>query len=436
MFEDYERQRVPPEARRTWWDLTLVYLGVCIAIPSFLLGSALAVGLGLGDTVSATIWGTLIATPICLLASHVGTCTRVSTALTLRLAFGSSGAKLISAIIAVDMFCWFAINTSISGSSMFITAKAVLTNSLNEPVFYIFSGGFITAITVFGYRSVAKLAILAVPLLLVMLASYVVYALTLRPPSEVFQRGPLSTPLSYATAVSIVAGTFLSLSVLMPDFTRYAKDATHAAAAMIVGITLGFPPFVLMGAYLTAATGEPDFVKVMLLHGLGLAALGIVALATWTNMNGCLYSASLNLAAIFRHTDKWKITVFAGLAGTMVALMGILEKYVAFVIVLSVVLPPITGVYTADYLLRRKLYGSADFVDIQPIRPLSLIGLVAGIAAGFLTSTPGELGAGLFHLTYLPAIDSFVVSFGILWIGTKAAGLARRRSAESLAESL
>ncbi|MCI0622705.1 MAG: cytosine permease, partial [Acidobacteria bacterium] len=108
VFEDYERQRVPAEVRRTWWDLTLVYLGVCIAIPSFLLGSALAVGLGFRDTIGATIWGTLIATPICLLASHVGTCTRVSTALTLRLAFGSSGAKLISAIIAVDMFCWFA----------------------------------------------------------------------------------------------------------------------------------------------------------------------------------------------------------------------------------------------------------------------------------------------------------------------------------------
>ena len=411
LLEDYERRRVPAEAQRGYFDLILIYLGVCIAIPSFLLGSVLTAGVGFEKAIGATIWGTLVSTPICLLASHVGTRTRVSTAMTLKLAFGSTGARVISAIIAVDMFCWFAVNTSISGGSMHFTAVPIIGEVLGRPVFYLFSGSLITALTIFGYRSVEKLAIVAVPLLLLLVGWYCVYAFRTYPVSEVLARPPLSEPMSYATAISIVAGTFLSISVLLPDFTRYMKGPGHAAAALVLGVTLGLPPFVIIGSYLTAATGEADFVKVMLSHGLGPAALIVVALATWTNMNGTLYSASLNLAAIFRKTPKWKLTVFAGLAGTLVALMGILERYLDFVIILSVVLPPITGVYTADYLLRRRQYASSDFQGISRFRPLALVALSAGVLAGFMTASKGELGLGLFNLTHLPAIDSYFVSF-------------------------
>ena len=46
--------------------------------------------------------------PVCLLAAYVGTKSRLSTGMTLRFTFGVFGAQLISAMIAVDMFCWSA----------------------------------------------------------------------------------------------------------------------------------------------------------------------------------------------------------------------------------------------------------------------------------------------------------------------------------------
>jgi cytosine permease len=411
LLEDYERKRVPTREGRGWFALTLVFLGICIAIPSFLLGSALVVGVGMRDAVGATFWGCLIATPISLLAAHVGVRSRLSTAMTLRFSFGNLGARFISAIIAVDMFCWFAVNTEIFGTSLRHTLLSVWSLGLNRPLLCVAAGILMTAVTIFGYRSVEKMAFVVVPLLAVVLSSYAIYMLTKHPLAEVLERGALGHPISYPTAISIVAGTSLSICVLLPDFTRYSKSAAHTAWAVILGLSLGLPPFILIGAYLTAATDEPDFIKTMLVSGWGLIAIVVVALTCWIHMNTDLYSASLNLSSIVPRMAKWKLTAFAGLAGTALALFGIVSRYVPFLIILSVVLPPIAGVYTGDYLVRRKVYETAGLENLSRLRPLTLAAWLLGVAVGFATAPKGEMGLGLFNLTTLPAIDSFLASF-------------------------
>jgi cytosine permease len=149
----------------------------------------------------------------------------------------------------------------------------------------------------------------------------------------------------------------------------------------------------------------------MLTRGWGLAAVFIIVLTCWIHMNSCLYSASLNLAAIIPRVSKWKLTAAAGLCGTSIALFGIVGRYVPFLIVLSVVLPPITGVYTGDYLMRNVVYRMGNVANVPRVRPLSVFSLLLGIVVGFMTTARGEMGLGLFHLTYLPAIDSFLAAF-------------------------
>src|SRR5262249_41380086 len=155
----------------------------------------------------------------------------------------------------------------------------------------------------------------------------------------------------------------------------------------------------------------------------GPAAVLVIALTCWIHMNTDLYSASLNLAAIIPRTPKWKLTALAGLAGTSVALFGIVGRYVPFLIILSVVLPPIAGVYTVDYLLRRRLYRSGQFDGMARFRPVALGALVVGVVVGFMTAPRGEMGLGLFNLTFLPAIDSFLASFLSLWAFEKTASV-------------
>jgi cytosine permease len=240
-------------------------------------------------------------------------------------------------------------------------------------------------------------------------------------------RPALGKSIAYATAISIVSGSYLNLSVLLPDFTRYAKNGWQAAVAVLVGLCLGLPVVVLIACYLTAATGESDFVKLMLIKGWGLAAIFVIVVTCCSQMNSCLYSASLNLAGIIRRTPKWKLSVIAGIGGTIVALVGIVDRYVSFLTLLSIIVPPITGVYTADYLSRRKLYESAELHLLDRCRPLSLLALAAGISLGFVTSPRDAMGLGLVRLTGLPAIDTFIGSFLSLWALQMLRSVIKRR---------
>lgn len=413
---DYERSRVPAQQARGWFSLSAVFLGICVGIPPMVLGSNLAAGMGFQKAFSAIIWSSLIAMPICVLASHIGTRSLLSTGMTLKFAFGSLGAQIISAIIALDMFCWAAINMEILTDSFRSTSGTIGGVHLSKPSLLIVAGILMVVVTIFGYRSMEKFAYLMVPALLGVVLTYFVYVLHTTSVHDVLARPAFGHRIQYATAVSIIVGSYLNLSVLLPDFTRYSKGPLHSAIAVVCGLCLGLPLFVLIACYLTAATAEPDFVKLMALQGWGSVVIVIVAVTCWFHANSCLYSASLNLAAIIRRTPKWKLTVLGGVLATGVALFGIVARYVSFLVFLSILVPPISGVYTADYALRRKLYQFGQPESIDRFRPVAIAALFTGILTGFLTTTRENMGLGLFHLTYLPAIDSFVASFACQWM--------------------
>jgi cytosine permease len=436
VLEDYERKRVPVQEGRGLLGMTLVLMSLCVAIPSLLLGAALVEGMGLRRAITATLWGALVGTPVCILAAHVGVRSRLSTAMTLKFAFGTTGSKIISAIVALDMFCWFAVNTEIFGTSLRDSVESIWRLTLGKPVLCVVAGILMTALTIFGYKAVEKFAYLAVPLLAVVLFSYLISSLMRSSFHEVVARPAFGIPMAYPVGVSIVAGTFLSVALLMPDFTRYAKSPMQSGLAVIFGLSFGFPPFVLIGAYLTAVSQENDFVKLMLTAGWGFAAVLIIVLTCWIHMNSCLYSASLNLAAIIPRIPKWKLTMAAGLAGTCIALLGIVDRYVPFLIVLSVVLPPIASVFAADYLLRKNLYRTGQPEGVDRFRPIAAVALFVGIMTGFVTTPRGQMGLGLFNLTYLPAIDSFLAGFACQYLLGKMFTQKSRQEPQVIAESV
>jgi cytosine permease len=419
---DYERSRVPHQQARGWFSLSTVFLGICVGIPPMVLGSNLAAGMGFQKAFSAIIWGSLIAMPICVLAAHVGTKSRLSTGMTLKFAFGSIGSRIISGIIALDMFCWAAMNMEIFTDSLRSTSGFAWASHLSKPSLSIGAGLLMVLVTIFGYRSMEKFAFLMVPALLAVVLTYFFYVLHITSVHDVVTRPALSQPIQYATAVSIIAGSYLNLSVLLPDYTRYSKGPIHSAIAVISGLCLGLPLFVLIACYLTAATKQSDFVKLMALQGWGSIVILVIAITCWFHMNSCLYSASLNLSAIIRRAPKWKLTIFGGVIATGVAMFGIVARYVSFLVLLSISVPPISGVYTADYILRRNLYQFGPPEGTGHVRPIAIVSLFTGILTGFMTAGRGDMGFGLFHLTFLPAIDSFLASFACQLILGKLLG--------------
>ncbi|MDI4707234.1 hypothetical protein MKZ48_22000, partial [Pseudoalteromonas shioyasakiensis] len=104
------------------------------------------------------------------------------------------------------------------------------------------------------------------------------------------------------------------------------------------------------------------------------------------------------------------LTIIAGIIGTTLSVMGIYDHYIPFLNVLSVLIPPIGGIYTADFIFRHREYRFTNIGNIANVRVLSLANWLIASVVAFMT-TPSPTGFGLFTITGASGIDAFLVAF-------------------------
>ena len=145
----------------------------------------------------------------------------------------------------------------------------------------------------------------------------------------------------------------------------------------------------------------------------------VLILAQWTTNNTNIYSASLNFSIIFSKIPKYILTVGAGVVGITLAMLGIYDNFIMFLSFLSVLIPPVGGIYAADYFMNKEAYNFDNIDRIKDIRWLSIANWAVSSLVAFMT-TAAPLGFGLLHLTGASGLDSFVVAF-VIQIGLNKA---------------
>jgi cytosine permease len=109
-----------------------------------------------------------------------------------------------------------------------------------------------------------------------------------------------------------------------------------------------------MLAVVAIHSGEKNFINIMTGMGLGVAGLVVLIFATWTTNTGNLYSNSLVLKTIFTRVPQWLIVIIAGILGTLLAVIGVSHYFIGFLLFLGISIPPIAGIYIADYFFVHK----------------------------------------------------------------------------------
>ena len=170
-------------------------------------------------------------------------------------------------------------------------------------------------------------------------------------------------------------------------------------------------PAVLLLVVLTAvAAGEKDLVLILSSLGFGIPAAVFLMLVAWTTNAGNLYSGSLFTSAIVRTLRHRTIVLLSGGLGVTVALFGLTEYYITFLVTLSITVPPIAGIYVTDYFLRRGNY-NIDAIRSEPgVRYSAVAGWGSGVAGAFLSA------GGQIVVTGIPACDSVALSALVFWL--------------------
>jgi len=421
--EDLSVEPVPDEETVNGFHVALVLIGIAITIPAFLTGAQLGLAMGLEDVAVAILVGSAVLSVIGGLAATIAAQSRLTTYMIIQFSFGTRGAKLVNLVISITIFGWFTVTASFFGESIQQAMKDIwgVSGGLagNLSLLIILGSLLVIATTVFGFKAIDKLAQLAVPLLFAALIWLVYLALKDATFSEL--QSYSGDAMTLGQGITAVIGGFIVGAVILPDYCRYVRNTQHGLFASTLHFSIAYPLILLMLAVVAIHSGEKNFINIITGMGLGIIGLIVLIFATWTTNTGNLYSNALVLKTIFTKVPLWLIVVVAGLLGTLLAISGITNYFIGFLLFLGISIPPIAGIYIADYFFVHKRNYAVENLKKQPAiaYPAFIAWLTASVVA-YLTTND------YLTLTSIPASDAIIIAFVLYLAGNRLMGSRRR----------
>lgn len=415
---DYAHSPVPEGVTVPGWRVGLIVASFSIGLPDFLNGAHNALALGFYKAVLAALIAGGILCVFGSLTALASVRTRLSTYLLVRRSFGTGGAALINTVIALVHFCWFGVNVTFFGQAM---VEAAVANGLpgDLTIFILLGSVLMTASTIFGFRALDRLALVAVPVLAAILIALVVASLrghglvtapSLHPPE----------PMRFGIAVSALLGAYMLAVATMPDLSRYTRTARGAIGSMALSFPIATPLMMAAAAIPVLAMHQTSMMKLVMGFGFGTPMLFLLVLPTWTVNALNLYSSSLSLSSTFPQVRPWLFTILGGVLGTIFALMGILDAFIPFVLFLGLIIPPIAAIYVIDaFVTFRRADPAASLIGLPMVRwPAAAIWLGSILVAAVAAYKD-------LSITTVPALDATIVA-AMLYALTLARARAKR----------
>ena len=391
---NYASGRLPEELTIPGWRVALIIASFTFSLPGFLNNAQAGLALGMNQAVLAALGAGLILCAGACLTAIVSVRTRLTTYMLVQRSFGLWGAALVNIVIAIVHFCWFGVNVSFFGDAMVAAARGGYGVPGNFDLFVVIGSIIITLSTIWGFRTLDRLAMVAVPFVGVILIAVCVAALGDNPAPDLGPVAAPPVPMSFGIALSSLVGGNLLTVAAMPDLSRFIRTERGAVSAMLLSFPFCAPVIMLVSALIALATGQTDIMKLVVALGFGLPALAMLILSVWTINALNLYSAGLSLAATFPRLKQGWIVVIGGAIGCLFALLGIINSFIPFLIALGLIIPPIAAIYVIDGFLT---FRDRDEVATLPVRWEAI------------TLPAMQMG---WTLTTVPALDATILAAG------------------------
>ncbi len=403
----YTTSKVEAKDFTSGWMMALVIAGTGLSLPILFLGSEIALNIGLKDALIAFGFSTLVLTVLGMVTTLIGNRSRLSTYMILRFSFGEKGAKIINFIIGVSLLGWFSVALELLAQAIQVTATEVLGLTFPLWSIVVFASIFITITTIYGIRSIEKLANIAVPILFVFLG-YAVYK-SLNQTTGVpnlWEYIPPENGMTLFEATSVLVGSSLLLPILLADFSRFIYNDKQSLIS-ILGIAIGTPLVLIISAITTIKTGEVDIIQIMKSLGLILPAFILLFVSTWVTNAANLYSTVLTFSTV---QTKWTfktMCIVTSTVGTILALFQFSDYLFDFLNIIGVLTPSIAAIYIIDFFwIKNQQY------DLSKIKKWERTGLISwGISSIIAVLTYQEI----FQITHAYFVDSFLIAGLMYW---------------------
>jgi len=382
---------VPSSARKWQWaSFAALWISMSACIPTYMLASSLiGGGMDWKQAVITIFLGNVIVLVPMILNAHAGTRYGIPFPVYCRAAFGPLGANVPAVLRALVACGWFGIQAWIGGDAIYkicavlfdipvSPAQNWLGITLGQGLCFLFFWGINMWVIWRGIDTIRFLLNIKAPLLIALGLALLAWAYV-----QAGGFGPmLSQPSAFTVggakegqfwsyffpALTGMVGFWATLSLNIPDFSRYAKSQKDQAIGQAVGLPLTMALYAFIGVAVTSATaviyGETLWNPVDVLTRFENPAVLVVALLAL-----CIATLATNIAANvvspandFAHLAPKKISFRTG--GFITGIIGILMmpwKLVAdpdgyiftWLLAYGALLGPIGGILIADYFVLR-----------------------------------------------------------------------------------
>jgi len=420
-----------PLSERSWntWNYAALWISMSLCIPTYMLSSSLIEGgMNWWQAILTIFLGNTIVLIPMLLNGHAGAKYGIPFPVFARASFGTKGANIPALLRAIVACGWFGIQTWIGGFAMFQMFRLWIPALDTLPQIFPDSFGLETGpaicfflfwllnmyVVYLGVDSIRKLLVFKAIFLPVAALALLLWAI-----SAAKGLGPiLETPSKFTNstdffhfffpALTGMVGFWATLSLNIPDFTRYAKSQKAQIKGQIIGLPPSMTLFAFVGVVVTSATtivfGTTIWDPVVLagkfdsklLVSVAMIAVAISTLAT--NIAANIVSPANDFANFApSKIDFRKGGYITGIIGILIfpwKLIADPSGYIfTWLVGYSSLLGPVGGIMIVDYcFIRKQQLELADLYHEHGIYRFSNgfnKNAIAALLLGILPNVPG-----------------------------------------------
>jgi NCS1 family nucleobase:cation symporter-1 len=407
-------------AHRTWstYNYIALWFSMSMEVTTYMLASSLiAGGMNWWQAVGTILLGNLIVLIPMILNAHAGAKYGIPFPVFVRASFGVRGANIPALLRALVACGWFGIQSWIGGQSIAAMVNILWpsTSASHSVVPACFLGFWLLNMLIVwrGVESIRFLQSFSAPFLLLMSLVLLAYMT-----HKAGGFGPmLAAPSRFHSTraflhfffpmLTAMVGYWATLSLNIPDFTRYAKSQESQIVGQAFGLPVAMTLYSFIGIACTSAStvvfGEPIWNPITLLgrfHQPLVAFVALISILTATlnvNIGANVVSPSNDFSNLAPRYISFRtgglITGFLGLAMMPWKLMASFGSYIfGWLVGYSGLLGPVAGIMVADYfLLRHKqldlqslYHRNGPYEYRSGFNPRALLALAAGVVAALI----------------------------------------------------
>lgn len=417
-------------------DALLVLSGYCIATWSYTQGTYLASLVGFKQLLIGAFFGAILMLAIYQLPVILSVRYGIDIWIWLKGVFGKNGVVLMTVVIIIINYPWYAVCADLFASSMgnLLGLFGITIPENAHTVLAILCVVIGTLIAYKGLGAITWTTRILVPLLLLLGVVVVIVGFTSVPFEVIWEYKPkrpdselniipyiISIEANFAFVITLVGG--------MAEVPRLTKNENSGFWAGVLGQGLAGSFFVVVGAVMAIAmqhvTGEmiddPTLMMATLsVPALALSSLLLVAFANIGTQAVGSYIYAVMLKSSFKKASYTLLILILGLYVALLCIWGkIIEYFGSFLTISACVYAPLASLLFTDFFfVRKQKFSIRSAFDLNGhnayryTRGFNIVGLLcvaAGVAMSLAIYNPvtGEIhNMALFYLT--PTGFSFI----------------------------